>query len=153
MLHDILPTWLFKQQEYLRKINTTMSSLLRLCQHTNCYFGSKFIPSGFILKNSSACVRLRPLTQRLSNITIRNNRHVKPINLYNQQQINSIRSEKNIICRNFHLTRRLGVHPLIWMFVKPITKLSALLFGRYITTCTISLNETRIKLYWILSDI
>ena len=118
-----------------------MSSLLRLCQHTNCYFGSKFIPSGFILKKSSACVRLRPLTQRLSNITIRNNRYVIPITLCNQQLINSIRSEKNTICRNFHLTRRLGVHPLVWMFVKPITKLSALLFGRYITTCSISLMK------------
>ncbi|XP_062600148.1 metalloendopeptidase OMA1, mitochondrial-like [Saccostrea cucullata] len=32
--------------------------------------------------------------------------------------------------RNFHLSHRLNIHPLVWVFGKPITKLSALIFGR-----------------------
>lgn len=110
-----------------------MLPLLRFCHRFNGGLGSRSIHNGLTSKISYNYVRCTLLSRRtLSEHTIRKSglaSNVRtPLCIHNQ--INLDQWQHFTPYRKFHQTSRLNVHPIVWMFVKPITKLSALLFGR-----------------------
>lgn len=116
-----------------------MLPLLRFCHRFNGGLGSRSIHNGLTSKISYNYVRFTLLSRRtLSEHTIRKSglaSNVRtPLCIHNQ--INLDQWQHFTPYRKFHQTSRLNVHPIVWMFVKPITKLSALLFGR------------RLRLHW-----
>lgn len=109
-----------------------MLPLLRFRHRVNGSLGSRSIHNGLRSILSYNCVRRTLLPRRLGELTIRKSELesnvLTPLCMHNQ--INLDQWQHFTPYRKFHQTTRLNVHPIVWVFVKPITKLSALLFGR-----------------------
>lgn len=110
-----------------------MLPLLRFCHRINGSLGSRSIHNGLRSRIPNNCVRLTLLPRRtLGELTIRKSGLASNVwtPLCMHIQINIDQWQHFTPYRKFHQTPRLNVHPIVWVFVKPITKLSALLFGR-----------------------